>query len=73
MKELYIQRTGIIIYLKIKKNIKRAYAKNRYHCMPDDKMLKLKEYQKDYQKKYREMKKAQGISAKNAVLNPWKH
>ena len=37
--------------------------------MPDDKMLKLKEYQKDYQKKYREMKKAQGISAKNAVLN----
>ena len=38
--------------------------------MPDDKMLKLKEYQKDYQKKYREMKKAQGNSAKNAVLNP---
>ena len=37
--------------------------------MPDDKMLKLKEYQKDYQKKYREMKKAQGNSAKN-VQNP---
>ena len=38
--------------------------------MPDDKMLKLKEYQKDYQKMYREMKKAQGNSAKKAVLNP---
>ena len=38
--------------------------------MPDDKMLKLKEYQKDYQKMYRKMKKAQGNSAKKAVLNP---
>ena len=38
--------------------------------MPDDKMLKLKEYQKDYQKMCREMKKVQGNSAKKAVLNP---
>ena len=53
-----------------KKNIKRAYAKNRYQSMPDDKMLKLKAYQKEYQKKYREMKKAQGNLAKNAVLTP---
>ena len=38
--------------------------------MPDGKLLKLKEYEKDYQKLYREMKKAQGNSTKNAVLNP---
>ena len=38
--------------------------------MPDDKMLELKKYQKEYQKKYREMKKAQGNLAKNAVLTP---
>ena len=36
MKSLYMQKTGIIIYLKIKKNVKRAYAKNRYQSMPDD-------------------------------------
>ena len=50
MKKLYMQKTGIIIYLKIKKNMKRAYAKNRYHSMSDDKMLELKAYQKEYQK-----------------------
>ena len=49
MKKLYMQKTGIIIYPKIKKNIKRAYAKNRYHSMHDDKMLELKAYQKEYQ------------------------
>ena len=36
--------------------------------MSNDKMLKHKEYQREYQKKYREMKKAQGNLAKNAVL-----
>ena len=41
--------------------------------MPDDKMLELKVYQKEYQRKYREMKKAQGNLAKNAVLTPSKH
>ena len=30
--------------------MKRAYAKNRYHSMSDDKMLELKAYQKEYQK-----------------------
>ena len=68
MKRLYMQKTGIIIYLKIKKYIKRAYARNRYRSMPDDKMLELKAYQKEYQNKYRQMKKAQGNLAKNAVL-----
>ena len=48
-------------------------VKNRYHNLPEDKMLELKAYQKEYQKKYREMKKAQGNLAKNAVLTPWKH
>ena len=38
--------------------------------MPDDKMLELKKYQKEYQKKYREMKKAQGNLAKTAVVIP---
>ena len=71
MKKLYMQK--IIIYLKVKKTIKRSYAKNRYHSMPDDKMLELKVYQKEYQRKYREMKKAQGNLAKNAVLTPSKH
>ena len=71
VKKLYMQKTGIIIYLKIKKkNIKRAYAKNRYHSMHHDKMLELKAYQKEYQRKYQEMKKAQGNLAKNAVLTP---
>ena len=51
-----------------KKNIKREYAKNRYHSLPNDKMLQLKERKKEYQRKYREMKKAQGKLAKNAVL-----
>ena len=50
------------------KNIKRAQVKNRYHNLPEDKMLELKAYQKEYQKKYREMKKAQGNLAKTAVL-----
>ena len=53
-----------------KKNIKRAYVKNRYRSMSDDKMLELKKYQKEYQKKYREMKKAQGNLAKTAVVIP---
>ena len=53
-----------------KKNIIKAQAKHRCHTMPDDKMLKHKEYQKEYHKKYREMKKAQGNLAKNAVLTP---
>ena len=38
--------------------------------MPNDKVLKHKEYQKEYRKKYREMKKAQGNLAKHAVLTP---
>ena len=38
--------------------------------MPDDKMLELKAYQKEYQNKYRQMKKAQCNLAKNAVLTP---
>ena len=46
--------------------------KNRYHSMPDDKMLELKKYQKEYQEKYRGMKKAQSNLAKNAVLTPRK-
>ena len=41
--------------------------------MPDDKMLELKAYQKEYQRKYREMKKAQGNLAKNAVPTTSKH
>ena len=45
-----MQKTGIIIYLKMKKNIKRAQVKNRYHNLPEDKMLELKAYQKEYQK-----------------------
>ena len=53
-----MQKTGIIIYLKIKKNIKRPQVKNRYHSLPEDKILELKGYQKEFQKKYREMKKA---------------
>ena len=38
--------------------------------MPDDKMLELKAYRKEYQRKYREIKKAKGNLAKNAVLTP---
>ena len=38
--------------------------------MSNDKMLKHKKYQKEYQKKQRKMKKAQGNLAKNAVLTP---
>ena len=41
-----------------KRNTKRAYSKNRYHNLPEDKMLELKADQKEYQKNYREMKKA---------------
>ena len=44
--------------------------KNRYHSMPDDKMLELKKYQKEFQKEYRGMKKAQSNIAKNVVLTP---
>ena len=51
-------------------NIDRAYAKNSYHSMHDNKMLELKAYQKEYQRKYRKMKQAQGNLAKNAVLTP---
>ena len=65
-----MQKTDIIIYLKIKKNIKRTYGKNKYHSMHDDKILELKAYQKEYQRKYHEMKKAQGNLAKNAVVTP---
>ena len=50
--------------------MKRAYFKNRYHNLPEDKMLELKGYPKEHQRKYREMKKAQGNLAKNAVLTP---
>ena len=53
-----------------KKNIDRAYAKNSYHSMHDNNQLELKAYQKEYQRKYRKMKKAQGNLAKNAVLTP---
>ena len=49
-----MQKTDIIIYLKIKKHIIKAQAKNRYYTMADDKMLKDKEYQKEYQKINRE-------------------
>ena len=52
------------------KNIKRAQVKNRYHNLPEDKLLELKAYQKECQKIYREMKKAQGNLAKNAGLTP---
>ena len=38
--------------------------------MHDNKMLELKAYRKEYQRKYREMKKAQVNLAKNAVLTP---
>ena len=69
-----MQKSGIIIYQKIKKYIKREYGRNRYHNMPDEQMLKLKEYRKEYQKQYqkgyRKRKKEQGNSDKNAVLNP---
>ena len=40
-----------------KKNIKREYGKNRYHNMTDEEMQKHKDYQKNYQKIYREKKK----------------
>ena len=52
------------------KNKKIEYGKNRYHNMSPEKKLQLKAYQKEYQKKYREIKKAQGNLAKNAVLTP---
>ena len=52
------------------KNKKIEYGKNRYHNMSPEKKLELKAYQKEYQKKYREIKKAQGNLAKNAVLTP---
>ena len=64
-----IKETYITIY-EDEKYIKRAQVKNRYHNLPEDKMLELKAYQKEYQKKYREMKKAQGNLAKNAVQTP---
>ena len=38
--------------------------------MSPEKTLELKAYQKEYQKKYREIKKAQGNLAKNAFLAP---
>ena len=54
MKKLYIQKNWYNNLPEDKKiYIKRAYAKNRYHSMHDDKMLELKAYQKEYQKKYR--------------------
>ena len=53
-----------------KKNIIKVQVKNRYYAMSGDKMLKHKEYQKEYLKKYRQMKKAQSNLAKNAVLIP---
>ena len=52
------------------KNKKIEYGKNRYHNMSPEKKLELKAYQKEYQKNYREIKKAQGNLAKNAVLTP---
>ena len=52
------------------KNKKIEYGKNRYHNMSPEKKLELKAYQKEYQKKYREIKKAQGNLTKNAVLTP---
>ena len=36
-----------------KKNVKREYAKNKYHNMTDEEMQKHKEYQESYQKLYR--------------------
>ena len=68
----------IIISLKIKKNEKRAYGKNRYHNMSSEQSQKHKEYQKNYPKKYREKKKQelqsskkeQGNFNKKAVLKP---
>ena len=41
------------------KNKKIEYGKNRYHKMSAEKNQVLKEYQKNYQKNYREAKKAQ--------------
>ena len=38
--------------------------------MSPQKTLELKACQKEYKKKYREMKKTQGNLAKNAVLTP---
>ena len=38
--------------------------------MSPEKKLELKAYQKEYQKNYREMKKAQGNLAKNPGLAP---
>ena len=49
-------KINIIISLKIK-NEKRAYGKNRYHNMSSEQLQKHKEYQKYYQKIYREKKK----------------
>ena len=62
-----MQKTGIIIYQKIKKYIKREYGRNRYHSMPNQKMLKLKKYHEEYREK---RKREQGNFDKNAVLNP---
>ena len=46
-----MQKTGVIIYPKIKNTyIIKAQVKNRYHNLPEDKMLELKAYQKEYQK-----------------------
>ena len=49
-------KINIIISLKIK-NEKRAYGKNRYHNISREQLQKHKEYQKYYQKIYREKKK----------------
>ena len=41
-----MQKIGIITFLNIKKNEKRAYGNKRYHNMLEEKKQKLKEYQK---------------------------
>ena len=66
-----MQKIGIIIYQRIKKNMKRESCNNRYHTMSKEQRQKYKEYQKKYQKEYREkMKKEQGNINENAVLTP---
>ena len=57
IKETNRLKIGIIPFQEIKKDIKRAYAKNKYHSMNNEELQRHKEYQKNYQKMYREKKK----------------
>ena len=68
-------------YLNLSEDLKnevREKARNKYHTISDEELQKHKEYQKNYQKIYREKKnqelqnskKEQDNFDKNAVLTP---